>query len=336
MRLGLRSALMICVLMLVLTGCFPKKETAQDPNKIQVYTTIYPLAYFTERIGGGQVQVTNLVPVGVESHDFEPSAKDLAQVAEGDLFIYNGSGFEPWSKDIDTVIDQQKTLKIDATSKLKLLKADQDGHTDRQGHHDESTHDEHGHEEESEAHKEEEAHDHGEFDPHVWLDPVLAKQQALMIKNGLVKADAKHKATYEQNYKQLATDLDKLDREFAEMVKHAKHKEFVVSHDAFSYLAKRYGLKQIAISGLSPSDEPSAKELENVIKLVKEHQLKAIFFETLVDPKVAKTVQSEAKVDSLVLNPLEGLTPADVKNKADYLSIMRVNQQNLAKALERK
>jgi zinc transport system substrate-binding protein len=296
----------LCALMLA--GC--KSETV-DPNRMQVYTTLYPLQFFSKQIGGEHVQVTNLVPPGTESHDFEPSARDLQRLTEADLFVYNGAGFEPWAEQIEPQV-----AKLDASAKIKLLHSGEEAvHKDEHGHEDE-----HGRE--------------ATINPHVWLDPQLAKQQAQAIRDGLIKQDPTHSAAYEQNFVRLAAELDKLDKEFAKMVQMAKKKQFVTSHDAFAYLAKRYGLEQIAIAGLSPSDEPSAKELEHVIEQVRDHQLKVIFFETLVNPAVAKTVQREAKVEALVLNPLEGLTKQELDSGENYFTLMRQNKQHLAKALE--
>lgn len=308
---------LLCVLLL--SGCLPPKDEPKDPHRVQIYTTLYPLAFFAEKIGAEHVQVTNLVPTGTDAHDFEPSAKVLAELSgEADLFLYNGIGFEPWVEKINSVIDEQKTQKLDASKKIKPILADEQA---VETHPESAT---------------EKDHEHGQADPHVWLDPNLAKKQALAIKESLVKQDPAHRADYEQNFQQLSAELDKLDQEFTEVVQHAKQKTFVTSHNAFSYLAKQYGLEQIAITGLSPSDEPSAKELERIIETIKKHRLRYICFEKLVNPDLAKTVQKEVGVKALVLNPLEGLTKEEVAAGEDYFSLMRMNKENLAKALERK
>lgn len=302
------------MLLMILSGCVSPENQEKDPNKLQVYTTLYPLEYFAALIGGEHIQVTNLVPIGVEVHDFEPSAKDYTKLADADLFIYNGIGLEPWIEKLENVMDPKKTHRLDASKNISPLRAEDHKHDD---HHHENRH-------------------QGNVNPHVWLDPKLAKSQALAIQKKLTQLDPKHRTEYEKNYQRLANRLDRLDREFVEIVQQAKKKKFVVSHDAFGYLAKRYGLHQIAISGLSPSDEPSPKELETIIDTVKKHQLKYIFVEPLSNSRVAKTVQKEAKVGALVLHPLEGIIPKEVEAKEDYFSLMRKNLNNLAKALESK
>ncbi|MFY0546273.1 metal ABC transporter substrate-binding protein [Brevibacillus sp. H7] len=280
-------------------------------QKLKVYTSIYPLEYVTERIGGEHVDVTNIVPAGVEPHDFEPTAKDIVALSQANLFVYNGSGFEVWVDKAVEGMDKSKTVIVNTTEGLELLKAEEDGH---------------------EEHADE--HEHGEFDPHVWLDPTLLKAQAEKVKDALVQKDQAHSADYEKNYQQLASDLDQLDREFKEMVAKASTKEFMVSHSAFGYLAHRYGLEQIAISGISPADEPSPAEMKELVEHVKEHNIKYVLFETLVSPKVAEVIAREAGVQTATLNPLEGLTEEEAKSGMDYLSVMRANLETLRKALQ--
>jgi len=154
------------------------------------------------------------------------------------------------------------------------------------------------------------------------------------VKNTLVQKDQAHAADYEKNYAQLAADLDQLDQEFKNMVSQAAKKEFMTSHSAFSYLANRYGLEQVSISGLNPADEPSPAELKSLVEHVKEHNISYVMFETLVSPKVAEVIAKEAGVKTATLNPLEGLTEEDVKAGRDYLSIMRDNLETLKVALK--
>ncbi|TKI57991.1 zinc ABC transporter substrate-binding protein [Brevibacillus antibioticus] len=303
-----------------LVGCGAANETAGPPQtgsdasgKPKVYTTIYPLEYVAKRIGGDHVEVTNLVPAGVEPHDFEPTAKDMVALSGADIFAYNGSGLELWVEKAVTNLDKNKTTIINATEGLELIRAS---------------------EHEGEEHSEEAGHDHGDLDPHVWLDPMQLKAQAEKVKNTLVQKDQAHATDYEKNYTQLATDLEQLDKEFKDMVTQAPKKEFMVSHSAFSYMAKRYGLEQVAISGVNPSDEPSTTELKSLVEHVKEHNISYVLFETLVSPKVAEVIAKEAGVKTATLNPLEGLTEDDVAAGRDYLSIMRDNMNTLKTALQ--
>lgn len=324
-------AMISIVTAVAIAGCGASETASTTPSnsgtsaKPKVYTTIYPLEYVTKRIGGEHVEVTNLVPAGVEPHDYEPTAKDMVALSGADIFAYNGSGLELWVEKAVEGLDKNKTTIVNATEGLELLKAveEEHGHEHEAEATTEAKAEEHGHEDE-----------HGEFDPHVWLNPAMLKAQAEKVKNTLVQKDQAHAADYEKNFEQLGSDLDQLDKEFRDMVSQSSKKEFMVSHQAFSYLAHQYGLEQVAISGVNPSDEPSPAELKELVEHVKEHNITYVLFETLVSPKVAEVIAKEAGVKTATLNPLEGLTEDDVKAGRDYLSIMRENLETLKAALQ--
>ncbi|MDT3416803.1 MULTISPECIES: metal ABC transporter substrate-binding protein [Brevibacillus] len=319
-----------------LAGCGAQDASQNGPqtdagaSKLKVYTSIYPLEFAAKRIAGDHAEVTNIVPTGVEPHDFEPTAQDMVGLSGADLFIYNGNGFEAWVDKAVEGLDKNKTVVINATEGLELLKAAED-HQHGDEHQEGSA--EHGHEEHEEGGSTK-AHEHGQFDPHVWLDPTMLKEQAEKIKAALAQKDQAHAADYEANFKQLASDLDQLDQEFQEMVAKAPKKEFMVSHSAFAYLAHRYGLKQVAISGLNPADEPSPSDMKELVEHIKEHNISYVLFETLVSPKVAEVIAKEAGVKTGTLNPLEGLTEQEAQSGKDYLSIMRDNLNMLRTALQ--
>lgn len=159
-------------------------------------------------------------------------------------------------------------------------------------------------------------------DPHVWLDPVLFAQVAKHIGRALHRSPAKFDAR-----------LSRLDQEFRRGLQHCARKEIVTSHAAFGYLAQRYGLKQVPITGLTPESEPSPQQLTRVIKLVKRTHATTVFFETLLSPRLADTVAREVGARTAVLDPIEGLTPSEQKRGDNYFTLMRRNLANLRKAL---
>jgi len=158
-------------------------------------------------------------------------------------------------------------------------------------------------------------------DPHVWLDPVLFEQVATHIGSAL------HHPTGAFDAK-----LRRLDAEYRRRLQHCTRKEIVTSHAAFGYLAQRYGLKQVPITGLTPDSEPSPKQLAAVVRLVRRTHATTVFFETLVSPRLADTVAREVGAHTAVLDPIEGLTPSEQKNGDDYFTLMRKNLANLAVA----
>lgn len=289
-------------------------------GKINVVTSFYPLYDFTKKIGGEHVNAINLVPAGVEPHDWSPKSRDMKNMTKAELFVYQGAGFEGWVNDYLKSLNNDSNVKVvEASQGVELLKAAEE--------------DEHEHENENEAgHKEK--HDELQYDPHAWLSPVNAKKMSENIRDGLITVDPAHKADYEKNFDALAAQLTDLDKRYKQGLSAIKKKEIAVSHQAFAYLCHDYGLTQMPIMGLSPDSEPTAKDLQAMNAFIKEHDVKYIFFEELVSDKLAKTLAKDANIETMVLNPLEGLTEEQIKAGEDYISVMDHNLKNLLKALQ--
>ena len=316
-KLGLKLSAVLLATSFALAGCTGSKTAnttdKKDGDKIKVYASFYPMYDFAKKIGGDKVEVTNLVPAGTEPHDWEPSAKDLAKISESDILVYSGAGMESWIDKVDQVI------KVEASNGIDLIKSEH--------HHDEEDAKEEDHED---AHEE---HDHGEYDPHVWLAPQNAKIQMKNIKDALVKADPTNKDYYEKNFEVYSQKIDDLDVKFSTSLKDTKSKNIVVSHEAFAYLCKAYGINQVGIEGLSPDSEPDAARMAEVTKFAKENKIKYIFFEELVSPKVSEAIAKEVGAKTAVLNPLEGLSDDQLKAGEDYFSVMESNLKVLLEAL---
>jgi zinc transport system substrate-binding protein len=171
-------------------------------------------------------------------------------------------------------------------------------------------------------------------DPHVWLDPVLAAWEVKMIAAGMTAADPAGRATYETNAAAYNQKLADLDTAFRDGLAQCSRHEIVSSHDAFKYLADRYGFGAVGIAGLSPDEEPSPQKLAQITELVRAHDTKYIFFESLVSTKLAETLAQETGAQTLAFNPLEGLTDDEVAAGQDYLSVQRENLVNLKIALD--
>ena len=165
----------------------------------------------------------------------------------------------------------------------------------------------------------------GAYDPHVWLDPSRFAAMVTLIGAQLHREPAAAR---------LVAKLEALDSELADGLAHCRRHEIVTSHAAFGYLAKRYGLKQLALTGLSPEAEPSPRDLEALVDEVRRTDATTVFFETLVSSKLAETVAREAGAKTAVLDPLEGLTEDEVAAGADYFSVMRANLATLRAALQ--
>ncbi|WP_411735159.1 metal ABC transporter substrate-binding protein [Paenibacillus sp. M2] len=317
--------------LLVLSACGQDSSNSAKivEGKVNVVTTFYPVYAFTTAIGGEDANVINLLPTGVEPHDWTPKSQDIVNTSKAQLFFYNGAGLEGWVPNFLKSLNSDTQVKSVAVSEgVKLLTAEgDDGHG-----HGEEHEDEHADEHTDEATSEDVADHH--IDPHTWVSPKSAMIMAENIKNSLVETDPDHKAGYEQRYEELRTKLETLDQRFTDELANVPNNEIVVSHQAFGYLARDYGLTQHAIMGLSPDAEPTGQDIVKLAKLVKDEGIKYIFFEELVSDKLAKTLASEAGVETMVLNPVEGLTKEQATNGDDYFTLMEKNLQNLLIALK--
>lgn len=294
----------------MLTGCSgnltgqPEKARQTGPGeKIKVLTTIYPLYDFTRNVGKDKVDVTNLTPPGAEPHEWEPSPKDLAGLQKADVLIYCGAGMESWIDRALKASGSPGLVVVDTSRDIELITG-----TERNSG--------------------------AGTDPHIWLDPVNAMKMVENITAGLAQADPASKEFYEANAVEYKKKLETLNEEYKSGLAEAKSRVFVTSHAAFGYLARRYGLVQVPVRGLSPEVEPTPARMAEVIRLIKEKNIHYIFFESLVSPKISQVIASESGAGTLVLNPAAGLTTDELQAGKDYLSVMRENLTNLKKALE--
>ncbi len=305
-------SLVCCALVAFAAGCSPQGgSTDTSDKKTSVIATFYPLDFLAQRVGGDRVQVTGLVPPGVEPHDWEPTPKDIAAITKARVFVYQGAGLESWAERTAASLPASGPIVVRATAGFTLkpgIAGEEEGSTP-------------------------ESSEGTILDPHVWLDPQLYAQQAALIRDALVKADPAGEALYSTNLADLTAELERLTNEMRQGLSACKRTTIVTSHAAFVYLADRFRLRQLAVSGLSPDAEPSPARLREVIQQVREQEATHIFFETLVSPAVSQTIAREVGAQTLVLNPIEGLTADEVKAGADYFSVQRQNLANLRIAL---
>ncbi|MCI1904596.1 MAG: metal ABC transporter substrate-binding protein [Enterococcaceae bacterium] len=289
-----------------------QSAAGDSSQKIQVIASFYPMYEFTKEVLGKEGTVQLLVKSGVEPHDYEPSAKDIANVTKADVFVYNSPDMETWAKKVTANLSK-KTLTIEAAKKIKLVEL-----------HEESSN------EDTEA---ADAHAH-ELDPHVWLDPVLAQKEVQTIADALSKKYPQKKAVFQANAENYIAKLQKLDKDYHAALDPAKQRIFVTQHAAFGYLAKQYGLTQEAVMGLTPDEEPSAARLAELKKVIEENHVKVVYFEESATPKVAQTLANGAGIKTAVLNPLESLTEKEQKAGENYISVMQKNLKALRETIQ--
>ncbi len=321
----------------ILAACGSNTDSStSDDKKTEIYTSTFATAAIAREIGGNQVNVKMIVPPGADPHSYEPTSKQLTEIAKGDLFLLTGTTLEPYSKKIQESLKGTDVRFVETSKDVTLLESDatlhaheEEGHTEDEHAHEEAGHDDHATDEH--AHEEEE-HDHGKYDPHVWLDPVNAKAMARSITVALSKEVPKDKATFEKNLKAFDQQADALDKEFKQAVADGSKKELLVTHAAYGYLAERYGFTQLPIAGISPSDEPSQKQLAALVKEARMHDLKYVAFEETVSPKVARVIQKEIGAKSVTIHNLESVTKS--QQNSSYFKLMEENVQTLKQALQ--
>ncbi|MER5322611.1 metal ABC transporter substrate-binding protein [Streptosporangium roseum] len=274
-------------------------------GRTDVTAALYPLQWLAERVGGPDIAVTGLTKPGVEPHDLELTPIQVAGLEKTALVAYI-KGVQPA---VDEAVEQHAADRgFDAVTAVKTLPAVA-GEEEHAGEEEE-----HGHE--------------IAYDPHIWLDPSRFATVATLLGDKLAAADPAHAQGYKDRAAKTAADLGALDGELTRGLSKCASTAIVTSHGAFGYLADRYKLRQIGISGLDPDAEPSPARLAEVAKVSKQEKVTTIFTETLVSPKVAEVLAQEVGAKTAVLDPVES-QPAG----GDYLSAMRQNLTALQAAL---
>lgn len=305
--------------LLALAGCGAAKNTTEntESDKLQVVTTFYPMYDFTKQVAQDAADVSLLLEAGMEVHSFEPSSRMIAEIEDADVFIYNSPEMETWVPDVLASVDTSDMVVICASDAITLLEYEGEAHA---------------HEHKSEAEDAEAGHDHT-VDPHVWLDPVLAQTEVTTIAEGLAEADADRAENYLENAEIYKGKLNELDEAYRAAFEGAENRTFVTQHAAFAYLAARYDLVQMSVTGLNAESEPSAAALATLSDYVKANRISHLYFENNASSQTAETLAEEVGVELAVLSPLEGISEEDQEQGADYISVMLDNLEALKRSI---
>lgn len=301
-----RVGLCLALSLPLAAGCggSPAASNAGDP--IPVVAGFYPLRFVAERVGGDRVRVADLTKPGAEPHDLTLTARQIADIREAGLVVYL-AGFQP---EIDEAVQEQAKDRAFDAAAVEPLRPAPSGAAD--------------------ADHAGERHANEGLDPHVWLDPVRFAAIADRLAERFGELDRGHAADFRSRAGALRAELETLDREYTTGLATCQRRDLVTSHTAFGYLASRYRLEQVAITGVDPEEEVSPGRLTEVAEVARRRGATTIFFETLVSPKLAETLAREVGARAEVLDPIEGLPPGEA---GDYLSIMRANLSRLRPAL---
>ncbi|PWU22936.1 zinc ABC transporter substrate-binding protein [Candidatus Cerribacteria bacterium 'Amazon FNV 2010 28 9'] len=290
------------VLLFTVATTTKQTSTLSTDKRLHITTSFYPLYFFASQIVGSHADVINITPSGAEPHDYEPTPQDILSINKSQLLFLNGGNLEAWGEKIQQIIDPKQTTVVTIGADITTQTVDEDGKTI--------------------------------IDPHVWLSPKLAEVEVKRIENAIEAKDPANKNTYQQNATALLEKLNTLDTEYTQGLRSCTQHTIVTSHAAFGYLATEYHLTQLPIAGLSPDEEPSAQQMASIAQFAKEHQIHTIFFESLVSPKLSQTIASEIGAQTLVLDPIEGVSKQESQEGKNYFTIMEDNLRNLRMALQ--
>ena len=300
MRRWLIPVLAVAVFVTAVSGVEP---AAASRSKVSVAASFYPVAFAAQKVGGTRVGVANLTPIGAEPHDLELNSAQLDRLLEAKVAFVLGNGFQPA---VEKAADRRDGSTVDLLPELVDAKGKKVAEEGKEGG----------------------------LDPHVWLDPVLMSQLVGEVERGIAAADPKGAATYEKNAQALQDQLAALDTRYRDRLTGCSRDLLVTSHDAFGYLATRYGLRQEGVAGLSPDAEPDPARLGELAQLARDQGVTTVFTEETVSPRIAQTLARDAGgLRTEVLSPLESLTKRERDDKADYFTLMDANLGKIATAL---
>ena len=297
----------LLIFSLFLSACNLNPSTT-NKDKLNIVTSFYPLYEIAHQVGQDQINLKNLVPNGTEPHDFEPSPQDLISLNQANLVIYNGMGLESWIDKVKPDLEKNGVQFLDLSQTLseKIPYKNSTNNPEEKF----------------------------TYDPHFWLDPISYQTETKAITQKLIDLSPQNQSTFQQNSDQYQKQLQDLANQYQNGFKNCQHNQFITNHAAFGYLAKRYNLTMVSISGLSPDSEPSVKTLTELTQFIKKNKINYLLTETLISPKIAETLAKETNAQTLLLNPLEGLSDTEINQGENYVTIMRKNLINLQTALQ--
>ncbi|MGQ9499387.1 MAG: metal ABC transporter solute-binding protein, Zn/Mn family [Dissulfurimicrobium sp.] len=316
-------SLMICLgiffLVLIFFGSYSAKDAVAE-GRLTVVTSIFPVSEMVRAVGKDRVDVRQLLPPGAEPHSWEPKTSDMMRLKQARLVVLIGAGLEPWAEGIVNKAQSKRYNVLVLAEQSDLLKTMEGEGDDVEAKHNDGH--EHG-------------HDHGGVDPHIWLDFKWDMAATMKIARKLAELDPAGAAFYEANARQYVKRLEALNIAYRQTLSSCRQKTLIVAgHAAFGYLARAYGLRQVALYGLSPDASPGPKKMAEIIELVKKEGGKAIFFDdTVSDDSLGKTLVRETGAQLLVITPGANLKRADISKGITFIGLMYRNLAALKSGL---
>ena len=308
----MKKKILICLLssifILFLGACSQDKQNdVKESHGMKIVTSFYPV-YAMVKAVSGDLNDVRMIQSSSGIHSYEPSANDIAAIYDADVFVYHSHTLESWAGSLDPSLQKSKVKVLEASEGMTLERVP--GLEDMKAGDgiDEKT----------------------LYAPHTWLDPEKVAEEAQIIADKLSELDSANKDTYQKNAQSFSAKAHDLTKKYQPIFEKANQKTFVTQHTAFSYLAKRFGLNQLGIAGISPDQEPTPRQLTEIQEFVKTYKVKTIFTESNASSKVADTLVKSTGVGLKTLNPLE----ADPQNDKSYIENLEENMSILAEELK--
>ena len=319
---ALASFVILIIVMTIIVMCFKTESIVKKTERLQVIATLFPQYDFAKQIGGDKIDVKLLLKSGVETHHYEPTAKDMITILNNsDIFLYTGTNLEPWTDKIVSSIDGTECRAIDISKNIELITIEEfeESHINSEIIYEE--HEEHNHNHHEEI-----------YDGHIWLSP---KNAIIMIDNILeefCKIDSENSEYYKKNAEKYKSQILQLDTKIREIVEKSERKEIAVGGEfAYSYLVEEYGLNFVTVyTNCGEGEDPSITKVKSVIDYINNHKIPAVYYEELSVGTVAKMIAEETEAEPLVLYSIHNGNPEE----DTYVSLMNKNIENLEKGLK--
>ena len=298
---------LVCVSLVFLSACSPTQLKSDKPN---VIVTLFPQYDMVRAIAKDKVNLELLLPAGVEPHSYEPTPNTIIRINEADLFIYTSDSMETWISGLLNQLNLEGPLVVNSSIGVMFI----------------SHEDEHGHEEDG---------DEG-YDPHFWLDPINMKIMLKNITDNLISIDPDNSDYYQNNADNYAMKLDDLDKEYIDLFNRVQLKTIIYGgHFAFGYLTQRFNVEILSpYTGYSPDAEPSVNAIAQLMDAMSKNNINVIFYEELIDPKIARTISEQTGARIEVLHAAHNLSSDEMKQGLSYFDIMHSNIAKLKEALK--
>lgn len=312
------SFIILIVIMIVIVAIFKKEEVIKDSNKIQIIATLFPQYDFAKNIVGDKADIKLLLNSGIETHNYEPTAKDMITILDdSDMFLYTGTMLEPWTASIIKNLEETDCNIVDISKNISLITLEEfeEKHLNSEIIHEEDYHEEHNE----------------IYDEHIWLNP---KNSIIMIDNildSIVTIDPENTEYYKSNAEDYKKQILELDDEYRNLVQNSLRKEIAVGGEfAYSYLVEEYGINFVSVyTNCGEGEDPSIAKVKSVIDYINSHEMPVVYYEELSEGTVAKMIAEETEAEPLVLYSIHNGNP----EKDSYVSLMKVNLENLRKGL---